>query len=51
LVEIIEHNEDVFSTAWFQVTRNRQDIASGIYIYIVETPAGEQTTGKFIVIK
>ena len=51
LVETIEHNADVFSTAWFQVTRNRQDIASGIYIYVVETPEGEQTTGKLIVIK
>jgi len=51
LVETIEHNEDVFSTAWFQVTRNRQDIASGIYIYIVETPEGQRTTGKLIVIK
>jgi hypothetical protein len=51
LVETIQHNADEYSTAWFQVTRNRQDIASGIYVYVVETPAGEKTTGKLIVIK
>ncbi len=51
LVETINHNADKFSTAWFQITRNRQDIASGIYIYVVETPEGERTTGKLIIIK
>jgi hypothetical protein len=51
LVETIEHDEPVFSTAWFQVTRNRQDIASGIYLYVVTTPEGDQTTGKFVIAK
>ena len=51
LVETIEHNDPVYSTEWFQVTRNGQDIASGIYFYVVTTPQGEQTSGKFIVIK
>ncbi len=51
LVETINHDADKFSTAWFQVTRNRQDIASGVYVYVVETPEGEKTTGKMIVIK
>ncbi len=51
LVEKIDHDADKFSTAWFQVTRNRQDIASGVYVYVVETPEGERTTGKMIVIK
>jgi hypothetical protein len=51
LVETIEHDESVFSTAWFQVTRNRQDIASGVYLYVVTTPEGDQTTGKFIIAK
>jgi hypothetical protein len=51
LVETIEHDEAVFSTAWFQVTRNRQDIASGVYLYVVTTPKGDQTTGKFIIAK
>ena len=51
LVETIEHDEPVFSTAWFQVTRNRQDIASGVYLFVVTTPEGDQTTGKFIIVK
>jgi hypothetical protein len=51
LVETIEHDEDSFSEAWFQASRNEQDIASGIYPYIVTTPDGEQTTGKLIIIK
>jgi len=51
LVQTIEHDEDVFSKAWFQVSRNRQDIASGVYIYVVTTPEGGKTTGKIIVVK
>jgi hypothetical protein len=51
LVETIHHDADRFSTAWFQITRNRQDIASGVYVYVVETPDGDRTTGKLIVVK
>lgn len=51
LVATIEHDERVFSTPWFQVTRNNQDIASGVYFYVVTTPDGERTSGKFFVIK
>ena len=51
LIETIEHDTPLYSTEWFQVTRNGQDIASGIYFYIVTTPEGEQSNGKFLVIK
>ena len=51
LVQTIEHNDPVYSTEWFQVTRNDQEIASGLYLYVVTTPEGDQTSGKFIVIK
>ncbi|MFC1481802.1 hypothetical protein ACFL6E_06115 [Candidatus Neomarinimicrobiota bacterium] len=51
LVQTIEHNDPVYTTAWLQVTRNAQSIASGVYFFVVTTPAGEQATGKFIVIK
>ncbi len=51
LIDTIEHDDPVYSTAWFQVTRNGQDIASGIYFYVVTTPEGEETSGKFIIIK
>ncbi len=51
LVQTIEHNDPVYSTAWLQVTRSTQEIASGIYFYVVSTPEGEKTSGKFIVVK
>ena len=51
LVDIIEHDSPTFSTAWFQVTRNGQDIASGIYFYVVTSSTGETATGKLVVIK
>lgn len=51
LIETIEHEDPVYSTAWFQVTRNGQDIASGVYFYVVTTPEGEETSGKLIIIK
>jgi hypothetical protein len=51
LVETIEHDSPVYSTAWFQVTRNNQDIASGIYFYVVTTPSGETATGKLVIVK
>ena len=51
LVETIEHDDPVYTTAWFQVTRNEQEIASGIYLYVITTPDGEKATGKFIIVK
>ncbi len=51
LVETIEHNVPVYSEEWFQTTKNGQEIASGIYFYVVTTPNGEVFKGKFVVIK
>ncbi|MEZ4765148.1 MAG: T9SS type A sorting domain-containing protein [Calditrichia bacterium] len=51
LIETIEHNTPVYSVAWFQASRNDQEIASGVYFYVVTTPEGKQTHGKFVVIK
>ena len=50
-VDTIEHNAAQYSTAWFQVSRNDQEIASGVYFFIVSTPEGGIYRGKFIVIK
>jgi hypothetical protein len=47
----IDHDEPVYSNNWRQVTINYQDLASGLYYYVVTTPEGERTNGKFIVIK
>jgi hypothetical protein len=51
LIETIEHIAPLYSTAWFQTTRNGQEIASGIYFYLVTTPNGDTAKGKFVVIK
>ncbi len=51
LVETIEHDAPLYSTEWLQITRNGQEIASGIYFFVVTTPEGKQYTGKFLVIK
>jgi len=51
LVDLIEHDTPLYSTEWFQMTKNGQEIASGIYFYVVTTPNGEQSNGKFVVIK
>jgi len=51
LVQTIQHNADQYSVEWFQVTRNNQIIASGVYYFTVEDPSGKRTWGKFVVIK
>jgi hypothetical protein len=50
LVETLVHDTELYSTEYFQVTRNNQVMASGIYFYIVETPDGQRTHGKFVII-
>ncbi len=51
LVDTIEHDASQYSTAWFQVTRNDQEIASGVYFFVVRTPDGATYRGKFVIIK
>ena len=50
-METIEHDAARYSTPWFQVTRNDQEAASGVYFFIVETPEGDRFRGKFVIIK
>lgn len=52
LVETIEHNANSYSeTEWVQISKNRQEIASGLYLFVVTTPEGDLSKGKFVVIK
>ena len=51
LVQTIEHNNPVYSVAFLQETRNDQRMASGVYFFVVTTPDGQQTTGKFVIIR
>ncbi|MEM1115412.1 MAG: T9SS type A sorting domain-containing protein [Bacteroidota bacterium] len=51
LVETIEHDSPTYSVAYLQETRNNQRLASGVYFYVVTTPDGESTQGKFVIIR
>jgi hypothetical protein len=50
LVQTIEHDEDKINHPYFQVTRNNQLIAAGVYFYVVDAPDGSRTHGKFVII-
>jgi hypothetical protein len=51
LVGTIDHNSNTYSNEWFQISRNSQRIASGVYFYIVEDlDKGTRATGKFVII-
>jgi len=51
LVHTLEHDTDKYSTAWLQISRNNQWIASGVYYFTVEDrTTGEKAWGKFIII-
>ncbi|MCF7826628.1 MAG: hypothetical protein K9N29_08240 [Candidatus Marinimicrobia bacterium] len=51
LVRTIEHDEAVYSSLNFQTTRVGQEMASGIYFYVVTTPDGDSSNGKFVIVK
>jgi len=50
LVNTIEHSSDSYSVAWYQVTRNNQMLASGVYFFTVDDDQGKRVQGKFVVI-
>ncbi|MFQ5632195.1 MAG: hypothetical protein ACE5I1_25780, partial [bacterium] len=52
LVARIDHDNPSSSRArWNLLTRNTRPVASGIYIYVVETSNGERQMGRFVVVK
>ena len=51
LVGEINHTENAYSHEWFQISRNSQRIAAGVYFYVVEDlDEGTTYKGKFVVI-
>jgi hypothetical protein len=36
---------------WDLITRNNQEAAPGIYIYVVDSPSAGQKTGKFVIVR
>ena len=51
LVNIIEHTDGSADDYWHQETESRQIVVSGLYIAYFETPEGESTFRKFIIIR
>ena len=54
LVRTLEHDTpetEGYSHEWFQITRNNQILASGVYFFTVDDAAtGKRATGKFVII-
>lgn len=51
LVATLYHNDDSYSENWYQVTRNFQLAASGVYFFTVQDDAtGKVAKGKFVII-
>jgi len=51
LVKKIYHNDYTGDEDWNLTNQSGVEIAYGLYIYVVETPGGEKTIGKFAIIK
>ncbi len=51
LVRRLNHNDGSGILSWNMTSESGQDLAYGIYIYIVKTPEGKEFIGKFALIK
>jgi hypothetical protein len=51
LIETIEHTNGSGDEFWNSLTSSQQVVVSGVYIAHFETPEGEATTRKFIIIR
>ena len=52
LVQTLEHDADAYSeVSWFQISRNHQMVASGVYFFtVVDAATGKLVKGKFVII-
>ncbi len=50
LIQTIKHDVDAINNPWYQVSRNNQILASGVYFFVVEDQSGARTHGKFVII-
>jgi hypothetical protein len=52
LVQTIEHNANEYANVtWFQISRNQQMIASGVYFFVVQDgETGKWVRGKFVIL-
>jgi hypothetical protein len=52
LIQTLDHDGDAYSeVSWFQISRNHQMVASGVYFFTVQDAAtGKLAKGKFVII-
>jgi hypothetical protein len=50
LINTIQHHQNANAHPWYQITRNSQLLASGVYYFVVEDAAGATAHGKFVII-
>ncbi len=51
LIQTINHDADTYGNPWYQISRNNQLLASGMYFLVVEDrDTGAQSHGKFVII-
>ena len=51
-VRVLDHNSLVDGNLWWDLrSYNNQEIAPGLYIYVVQTPSGGKKIGKFAVVR
>ena len=51
LIETIEHDSPTYTENWFQTSHYGQQVASGVYFFVVTTPQGDKYSGKFVIIR
>ena len=52
LVKSISHNDRFNGNEWWDLRNfNNQEVAPGLYIYVVETPSGNKKIDKFAVVR
>ncbi|MCF7824604.1 MAG: T9SS type A sorting domain-containing protein [Candidatus Marinimicrobia bacterium] len=51
LIDVIVHNDGTTNESWDMVSRNTQEIATGLYVYVIETDDGRRQVGKFVVLR
>ena len=52
LVRELDHNSSTDGNLWWDLrSYNNQEIAPGLYIFVVQTPSGDKKIGKFAVVR
>jgi hypothetical protein len=50
IIELYQQGEEGY-VDWDLITRNRQKVVSGLYMFVVEPISGDNFIGKFVVVR